>query len=81
MSTPCRLTLRGVAFFKLKIEYLQENEKVCKTVFVCSYGAQVEPFKQIKMTKNLVTATLRENVFSHKYSWSSGEEYNSILFS
>ena len=27
-------------------EYLRENEKVCKTVFDCSYGAQVESFKE-----------------------------------
>ena len=30
------------------IEYLRENEKVCKTVFACSYRAQVESFKQKK---------------------------------
>ena len=28
------------------IVYLCENEKVWKTVFVCSYGVQVESFKQ-----------------------------------
>ena len=27
------------------IEYLRENENVCKTVFACSYGAKVESFK------------------------------------
>ena len=29
-------------FLNFKIEYLRENEKVCETVLVCSYGAQVE---------------------------------------
>ena len=29
-------------------EYLRENEKVRETVFACSYGAQVESFKQKK---------------------------------
>ena len=28
------------------MEYLRENEKVRKTVFACSYGVQVEYFKQ-----------------------------------
>ena len=28
------------------MEYLRENEKVRETVFACSYGAQVEYFKQ-----------------------------------
>ena len=27
-------------------KHLRKNEKVCKNVFACSYGAQVEPFKQ-----------------------------------
>ena len=27
------------------IEYLRENENVCKTVFACSYGAKAESFK------------------------------------
>ena len=35
-------------FFIFAIEYLRENEKVRETVFACSYGAQVESFKQIK---------------------------------
>ena len=30
------------------IEYLCKNENVRKTVFACSYGAQVESFKQKK---------------------------------
>ena len=29
-------------------KYLRENEKVRETFFVCSYGAQVESFKQKK---------------------------------
>ena len=33
-------------FSNLVIEYLCENEKVRETVFVCSYGAQIESFKQ-----------------------------------
>ena len=37
-----------------EIEYLCEKEKVCKTVFACSYGAQVKSLKQ----KNLVTLSL-----------------------
>ena len=41
------------------MEYLRENEKVRETVFACSYGAQVEYFKQKKqMVKNLVTLSL-----------------------
>ena len=28
------------------IKYLRENEKVRETIFACSYGAQVESFKQ-----------------------------------
>ena len=35
-------------------KYLHENEKVCKIVFACSYGAQFESFKQ-KMVENLMT--------------------------
>ena len=33
-------------------EYLRENEKVRETVFACSYGAQVESFKQKKGRKS-----------------------------
>ena len=33
-------------------EYLCENEKVCGTVLACSYGAQVESFKQKKGKKS-----------------------------
>ena len=32
VSTPRTLTLRGVEFFKIKIQYLRENEKVRETV-------------------------------------------------
>ena len=28
------------------IKYLLENEKVCETIFACSYGAQVESVMQ-----------------------------------
>ena len=45
-------------FSNIVIKYLCENQKVCKTVFVCSYGAQVESFKKKKMIKNLVTLSL-----------------------
>ena len=40
-------------------EYLRENEKVCETVFVGSYGAQVESFKQNKGQKSRATAALK----------------------
>ena len=36
-------------------EYLRENEQFRKTVFVCSYGAQVEFFEEKKSVENLVT--------------------------
>ena len=45
-------------FSNFAIEYFRENEKVCETVFVCSYGAQVESFKAKKMVKILVTLSL-----------------------
>ena len=35
-------------FQALQSNIFSENEKVRKTVFVCSYGAQVESFKQNK---------------------------------
>ena len=35
-------------FSNFAIEYLRENEKVHKTVFACSYGTQIEYFKQQK---------------------------------
>ena len=42
--------LKGLAnqtISNLKIKYLRENEQVRETVFVCSYGVQVEPFKTL----------------------------------
>ena len=36
----------------------RDNEKVLETVLVCSYGAQVEHFKQTKLPKKLVTQPL-----------------------
>ena len=36
----------GSLILKFAIEYLRGNEKVRETVFFCSYGAQVESFKQ-----------------------------------
>ena len=44
-------------FSNFAIEYLRENEKVRETVFVCSYGAQVESLKQ-KKVKNVMTLSL-----------------------
>ena len=46
------------SFSNLKLKYLCEYEKVRYTVFVCSYGAQVEAFKQKNWQKFLRTATL-----------------------
>ena len=40
-------------------EYLRENEKVRETVFACSYGAQVESFKQKNGQKSRDTVLLR----------------------
>ena len=37
-----KLNMQTLVFRK----HLRKNEKVCKNVFACSYGAQVEPFKQ-----------------------------------
>ena len=34
-------------FFLIRKD-IRENRKVCKTVFACSCGTQVEPFKQNK---------------------------------
>ena len=46
-------------FSNIAIEYLRENEKVCETVFACSYGAQIESFKQEKrMVENLSKSKL-----------------------
>ena len=39
-------------------EHLRENEKVHKTVFACSYGAQVESIQQKINVENLVTLSL-----------------------
>ena len=52
------LDYADTGFSNFAIEYLRENEKVRETVFACSYGAQVESFKQKKMVKNLVTLSL-----------------------
>ena len=38
--------LHGLDTLSFAIECLRENKKVRKTVIVCSYGAQVEFFKQ-----------------------------------
>ena len=38
-------------FSNFSIEYLRENENFRDTVFVCSYGAQVESFKPKKWSK------------------------------
>ena len=39
-------------------DYLQENKKFRKTVFACSYGAQVEFFEEKKMSKILLSVRL-----------------------
>ena len=39
-------------------EYLRENKKVRETVFACSYGAQVESFKQKNGQKSRDTVPL-----------------------
>ena len=43
---------------KFAIYYLRKNEKVRKTVFAFSYGAQVETSKQKKSVENLATLFL-----------------------
>ena len=46
-------------FLNFAIEYQSKNEKVCKSVFACSYGAQIESFSGKKiMVENLVTLSL-----------------------
>ena len=43
--------LRGqpdTQFSNFVTEYLRENEKVCATVFACSYGAHVKSFRRKK---------------------------------
>ena len=58
-------------FLNFVTEYLRENETFRKTVFACSYCAQVEYFKQQKMVENLVTLSLKSNgtsCQSHSYS-------------
>ena len=47
-------------FLNFAIEYLRENEKVRKTVFSCSYGAQIECFKQNKCRKSCDTVPVRD---------------------
>ena len=44
-------------FSNLVIEYLCEKEKVCETVFACSYWAHVKFFEQ-KNCQNLMTLSL-----------------------
>ena len=39
-------------------EYLRKNDQFSKTVFACSYGAQMEFLKK-KSVKNLVTLSLK----------------------
>ena len=38
--------------------YLRENEKVCETVFACSYGTQIESLSK-KIVENIVTISLK----------------------
>ena len=38
-------------FSNFAIKYLSKNEKVRETVFACSYGAQIESFKQKNWSK------------------------------
>ena len=45
---------------------LCNNEKFCTTVFVCSYGTQVDSFSKHKMVKNLVTLSLYGNKIHQK---------------
>ena len=56
-------TVEMPGFLNLLIEYLRENEKVRKTVFTCSYGAQVESVKQ----KNGATHVDNSNKFTFGY--------------
>ena len=53
-------------FSNFVIEYIRKNEKVRdKTVFACSYGAQVESFKKIKKmienSRDTVSLSTRRN--------------------
>ena len=55
-------TLCGANFSKFKIRMYSRKRKSSETVFVCSYGAQVEPFKQKIIAKNLVTLPLKTKI-------------------
>ena len=46
-----RVDYADMRFLNIVIEYLRENEKVCETVFACSYGTQVESVKEKKCSK------------------------------
>ena len=45
-------------FSNIVIKYLCENQKVCETVFACSYSAQVKSFKQKNGRKSRDTVSL-----------------------
>ena len=49
------------------IEYLRENDKFCETVFVCSYGAQVEFFKAKKWSEISWHCFFKEHVQKYRY--------------
>ena len=54
------LDYADTGFSNFAIKYLRENEKVRETVFACSYGAQVESFKQIKFIKSRDTVIIKK---------------------
>ena len=51
---PCLINMQTHVFR----EYLRKNDQFSKTVFACSYGAQIEFWKK-KSVKNLVTLSLK----------------------
>ena len=50
------------------INYLRKNEKVRETVFACSYGAQVQSFKQNngRKSRDIVPLTWVEKLIENK---------------
>ena len=58
MLTPRSISLRGVKFFELHIEYLCENEFLREISLVCLSEALMGWINKIKNAKNLVTLPL-----------------------
>ena len=50
-------------FSNYAIEYLHENEKFGETVFSCSCGAQIESFKQKRLSTTRDTVPLMQHKF------------------